>query len=551
MLPLGVGITAAIFLMLTALPGAAWYDTGEFGAVAWRMSLSHPPGHPLHALASLPGLRLPVGDVGLRANLTSALLLAAALGTFAALLRRLAPRLPGWAIAAASLLPAVMPAVWLQGVRAEVYALQLLLSLLIGHLCLGLVTARDPRLLPALAFVFGLAGANHSLLGLALVPVALWAIVAARPPLRAWVLAAPAGLLGLSPYLWLPLRAHRGGEIGWGAPDDAAALWATISGRDWQANLVKTAELDLAENAGQIGAWVIEQVGLLAAALLAAVLVLGVLKADRPTRVRILALVAIVLCVVATRFFYPFDPLNPDMGGYFAPALLALLAAAITACGALPRQSGLVFPLVFVVAAPGFDPGARRGSRSAETLVRGMVDEVPPGGALVISDYSTVFGAWLLRAAEGLRPDVALVFRGQMHRPWYAARLATTAPAWAARIEAFPAGFDTPDVRFEPGVQSQQLGALAARLRAAGLTLAVLPRDADPGPAFETLPAPALADADTRRMLAALHASHVEALLARGDETARPLARWHLLRAEGYAPGDPLLGELAARVGGR
>ena len=50
------------------------------------------------------------------------------------------------------------------------------------------------------------------------------------------------------------------------------------------------------------------------------------------------------------------------------------------------------------------------------TVVRAMLEEVPPGGALVVSDYATIFGAWLLRAAEGARPDVALVFRGQMHR---------------------------------------------------------------------------------------------------------------------------------------
>lgn len=272
---LAVLTAVAVFLVGGVLPSAAFFDTGEFGAVAWRLSISHPPGHPVHAAVTGAILRLPLGDVPFRANLASALCLAAALGAFALLLRALAPRLSVIGIIAAAALPAVMPAIWLQGVRAEVYALQLLLSVGLAGLCLAVARGRDARALPALALTFGLAGANHSLLGLALVPVALLAIALGRPGRRALLAAVPAGALGLSAYLWLPLRATAGDEVGWGRPDTLADFWAVLSAKDWQGNLVRTEALDLADNAYQVTDYLMSQIGYAPAGLFFVVLAAG------------------------------------------------------------------------------------------------------------------------------------------------------------------------------------------------------------------------------------------------------------------------------------
>ena len=126
---------AAVFALTCAwsawycAPGPLWYDTAEFGATSWRLSLSHPPGHPLHALAT-HGVQqlLPLGDLGFRANLTSALCLGLALALFFRLLCRLAPQGPRFAAAAFALVPLALSPIAEQGIRAEVYALQILLS---------------------------------------------------------------------------------------------------------------------------------------------------------------------------------------------------------------------------------------------------------------------------------------------------------------------------------------------------------------------------------------------------------------------------------------
>ncbi len=541
----GAGPSAVVFalaggfLAWTCLAGPQWYDSAEFGAAGWRLTLSHPPGHPAHAVVTRATQLLPLGDGALRANLTSALCVAAALAWLYRLLRRAAPAAGALPTAAAALLPAVMPALWQQAARAEVYALQLLLTMALVEGCRRVARGNDARALPALALTFGLAGANHSYLGALVIPLALWAMAVGERRPRAVGAAVAAGALGLAAYAYLPLRAGAGGEIGWGAPRDAATLWSTISGAAWRRNLVPATDVvDELDNVATLAAWGIDQVG-----PFAALLGLGLVLAAAPSWVRgrrwapAGALLLMGLPVLS-RVVYPLDTANPDLGGYlvgalaFAAGLLALAAARLG-----PARWSL--PLVLVLAAPGFDPGGRRGSRTAERYGRAVLDEVPPDGVLLTSDYATSFLTWSLRATEGLRPDVAIVFRGQMDTAWFAERLRRQRPDRAAQLAA---GFPGPEARYEPGVKMAQLGALAARLRPVGLTLAVGPM-ASVGQvraAFAALGPPT--DADARRARAFLHVQTAEHL-ARARAEA-PLARWHLEQAELLAPGDPYLAEV-------
>lgn len=547
-----VGIAGAFFAA-TALPGFHWHDTAEFGAVGWRLSLSHPPGHPVHALLTRAAQALvPVGDLAFRANLLSGLLVAAALGGAWWVLRALAPAAPRWATAAAAMLPAVMPAVWLQAVRAEVYALQLLLTVAIAGLALR-VARGDGRALPALALVFGLAGANHSLIGLYWIPVALLAIAVGVRRWRPVAWAAPAGLLGLSAYLYLPLRAGAGGVVGWGRPDSPAAMWHMISARDWLPALSSGGQTTLGDDAATLAAYGIEQTGPIAALLLLCALLAGLLPLVRARRATAAVAALAVLIAAASPVIHPLDPANPDLGGYLAGALLAGVALVLMAVDALPARARLwaaaAFPAALLLAAPGFDPGDRRGSRSAERVARARLAEVPPDGVLVSSDYATAFQTWSLRALQGARPDVAPVFRGRVEADWHRRRLAEAHPAVAAALPVFPRGFDGPAVRFEPGVEMHRLGPLGARLRPVGLTLAVGQGWPSIAALAEALgPLGDVSDRDAHRQAAFALAQHAAHALRAGAPA--PLVGWLLDRAEALAPGDALLAELRHAAAG-
>lgn len=543
-----VALLSGALFAWTALPGLHWHDTAEFAAVGWRLSLSHPPGHPLHALLTRAAQTLvPVGDLAFRANLLSGLAVAGALALAYRILRRTAPDLPRWAVASAALLPAVIPAIWLQAARAEVYGLQLLLTVACAGLALR-VARGEGRALPALALAFGLAGANHSLIGLFMVPLALWAMAVglrrAAAPAQALALATPAGALGLAAYLYLPLRATAGGVVGWGRPDTPGAIWSTISARDWTRGLAPADSTPIADNIATLAGFGIGETGPIAAVLLFGALLAGIGPLVRARRAVALAALAAVVIPVASRVIYPLDLANPDLGGYLAGAGVAAIGLIVIALDALPehprRWLGIVFPLSILICAPHLDPGNRRGSRSAEQTARARLAEVPPDGAFISSDYATAFQTWGLRALYGARPDVAPIFRGRVESGWQRDRLRATHPAAAEALNRFPAGFAGPADRYEPGVEMHRLGPLAARLRPVGLTLAP-----DAGwPGIDTLkvafaPLDRSADHDARRQ-AAFHYAQLAAHLVRVQGPG-PLIDFALDRADALAPGDPML----------
>lgn len=536
----GVGV----FLALTALPGIHWHDTAEFAAVGRWLSVSHAPGHPLHAVGTHGAQLIPIGDAAFRANLFSVVCLAGALALLDWVIRRMAPELPAWGRACAAALPAVLPAIWLQGVRAEVYALQLLLSVGIAA-SLVLVHAGDRRGVLALGLTFGLAGANHSFIGLMLVPAALVVLFVARPGWRAIFTAAPAALLGLAAYAYLPLRARVGGVVGWGQPDSLAGFWEMLSARDWTRARESGGPESLLDNAQRMAAWFIDHFGVVTALLLFLVFTAGVLVGrERRGALAVLGLGA--LGFVSNRVLVAFDPHNPDLGGYLAGALVACVIMAAVCAAALRPWVALVFPVGLGLGALDFDPGQRMGARAADLYAVALQEEAPPDGVIVYSDYASVFSGWGARAIYGTRPDVALLFRGRLSADgWHLARLARSHPIWAARARGFPQGFDSPAARFEPGVRGEMLGDLRRRLGPAGMLTGVDAMETPESLTAAFRPLDGARDFDSRRHAAFAHAQHAELYV---DTGRRALAAWHLGRAIALAGRDPLLTRLEQRL---
>ncbi|MBU0550338.1 DUF2723 domain-containing protein [Myxococcota bacterium] len=535
------GLSGAFFA-LTALPSTHWLDTPEFAATAWRLSLSHSPGHPLHALytRALQTL-LPFGDGILRANLGSALAMAAALALFYRLLRALNPPASPLAAVAAALLLGCLPAVWVSAARTEVYALQALLSLLTLTL-IHRVAMGEGWALAGLALTFGLAGSNHTLIGAALIPTALLAMGVGVRRLRPIWMAVGMGAAGLATYAYLPLRATAGGVVGWGRPDTPRAFLDALMGREWM-KLPGGAAGTPVENIERLMGYLIEQFSAPVSLIFASIFALGLLGLVRQRPWQLLGMAVALASIFATKLYYAFDPLNPDVGGYLIAALALLIALTWMAAGATPPRwrpwSHWAFPLALLWLAPGFDPGGRMGQRGAERVARAFLDDAPPEGVLVFSDFNANFGAWALRAVEGARPDVALIFRGQLNQPWARARLAAEHPAHAARLAS---GQIDARFHFEPGVQMKRLGPLRARLRPAGLCLALGPDRPASMTRWRWL-AGAAPDIDTRRALAFLHAQHALHLQLIHAPPARGQA--HLEAASALAPGDALLAEIA------
>jgi tetratricopeptide (TPR) repeat protein len=201
-------------------------DAGELAVAATKLGIGHPPGYPLAAMAGQLVTLVPLGPIARATNLASAFAAAGACSILYLLLRRLFLALrPGARVPAAVAAAAAAVAfgfgrtVWSQAVVTEVYAFGALAAAAVLYAGLDFASGRDARWGYAAAFMGGLALAAHFSSFLIILPLAcyMW-FKAGRPPARAWFLGGAFALLGLSVYLYLPLRAAQGPALNWGDP---------------------------------------------------------------------------------------------------------------------------------------------------------------------------------------------------------------------------------------------------------------------------------------------------------------------------------------------
>lgn len=417
-------------------------DTFEFQVVAPALGVAHPTGYPLYVVVGKLFSLLPIGSLAFRVNLTSAVFAtAAALGVYA-----LAASLSGRRLIAfiAALSFAVSGVMWSQAAVAEVYALNALIAALVLGRVIGLASLRPSASsgVPLLFFLFGL-GISHHLTTVLLLPALALAIAIARPrlPLRAALLSLGLFLLGLSAWLYIPLR--------WpalnGAPMPLAQFLDWITGSRFGGALVLSAWRDPAR-------WEIVLRFLLdaygpAGAALAGIGAVGLaLRHWRP---------ALILFVTfAAYVFYGLVYLVPDVSAFLIPAYLVMAiwigAGVAFLVDGLPAQlpatirpplhalSSILFLLVPVTLIwrnfPLVDQRGKGGQ--AEAWGRYVLGLPIPVGAAILVDSEKIAPLYYLQVTENLRPDLDILVLGteEEYRRELDTRLAHGQPVYLARF---------------------------------------------------------------------------------------------------------------------
>ncbi len=237
-LPAALGLLTLSLYLRTLLPSVGEADTFEFQVVVHKLGVAHPTGYPLYVLLAKPFTFLPLGNAAWRVNLASAVFGTAAVVVLYGITSRLimawpvkglskahAPEPDGFLSSScpaevatltaflAALALATSPTFWSQAIVAEVYTLHNLLVAIILWLLLeetGSSRRRGrqvDRRWHLLFLVLGLSLTNHLTTALLLPAVALalvWDRASWRP--RDWLLASGCFLIGLSLYLFIPLR---------------------------------------------------------------------------------------------------------------------------------------------------------------------------------------------------------------------------------------------------------------------------------------------------------------------------------------------------------
>jgi tetratricopeptide (TPR) repeat protein len=232
---MGVFALSLAILSYAAAPGVSFHDSGEFALAAASAGIPHPPGAPTWSLLASGFVRMIHAQDAARAcNLFSALCGAATLALLFLLTWRWVEeafpdsgRMTAAASGALAALTLLCSASFIeQSATAEQYTL--LTALMAAFL---LTAARRPAWAGVIA---GLAIANHPS-QVALVPALLWGAWRA-PRRRAALATALSGLLiGLSVFLWLPLRSRSNPLMDWGDVETADRLLWALGRRQWAA----------------------------------------------------------------------------------------------------------------------------------------------------------------------------------------------------------------------------------------------------------------------------------------------------------------------------
>ena len=449
---------ALLAALLAALPALALYlrtlhpglpagDSGELITVAATGGVAHPPGYPLYTMLAGAFLRLlPAGSLAWRANLFSAVCMAAAAGVLAAAAARAARSTAAGVLAA--LLFATATVAWRYALVAEVFALHALLAAGV----LFALTLRPARAVGALAFAGALALSHHHTLLLLALPAWLVtfarasaaAAAAERARMRARLLGVSvwAALAGLAPLLWIPFAARHRDALVWGDATTWHGFLSLLTRAEYGTFQLDAAGLGArGSGAAQVLAFVraLPHVFGWPALVLALAGAVALARQQRALAL-VLAGYAVLQLWFFTRIGFPTDQavLRGVVERFYILPLVALAFAAgagVAWLGSRVRGAGArltaltaLLALLVLALAPRARGISERGNMLTASYGRALLASLPPRAVLFTrGDVQHNALAYLTRV-ERLRPDVTLVDQELMTYPWYVRRVRAREP---------------------------------------------------------------------------------------------------------------------------
>ena len=418
------GLFVFVLYLRTLAPTVLYYDDpGMLDAVMLQMQvavlgITHPTGYPTYLSLTHLFTYLPVGDVAYRVNLASAAYGALAVGVVFGAGYLLSRRVVAAAVAAVAF--GLGGAIWSQAVIAEVYTMNaLLISLTLVSLLLWRDRERDRYLLLA-AFLCGLCLTHHLTSGL-LLPASLHfvGLVNWRRLLEWRLMLKSAGLffLGLTPYLYLPIRSWMDAPMDANNPSNFERFWYVVSGGNLTGSFFAYGPAKLPERLLFYWGHLTDNLNpiLIMVALTGAALMVA---RDRP--------VGLLLGFLYLGWaFYSIENAIPDVNLYFIPTYLVLCLWTAVGLGALLTEVehltsrfsrttrrvalGLLCVALLVIPLIGVRETSAANDMSGANLGREQVDAVAEKTAPNATILHHRSSMWYLALVERRRQDLTLV----------------------------------------------------------------------------------------------------------------------------------------------
>lgn len=250
---------ATLILYWATLPrGVLPGDSGELIAASRTLSIAHPPGYPLYLmLGKILSSVLAFGSMAYRYNLISAIVASSTLAVFHLVLVEM--RVRALLAVAVALSLGSLESFWLQATTAEVYSLNAFFTVLI--LFISLMSRKyGPRCFLLLGIVGGLSLSHHLTMIYPLLCAGVIMIFGFGLRPRVWTMLASIlfVILGLSVWLYIPVRAGADPPLVWGRTDTFQGFLDHITAQGYRWRLrqfdVIGRAVDFAESIRMIGA---------------------------------------------------------------------------------------------------------------------------------------------------------------------------------------------------------------------------------------------------------------------------------------------------------
>ena len=429
------GAVAFLTYFFTLSPTINFGDSPELISSAYTLGVSHPPGYPLYSLAAKIFAFLPFGDsIAWRVNLLSAFFAAASVFIVALISYSAAQGESLAAVIFAAFFLAFSPTLWSQAVQSEVYTLNLFLFLLL--LCFVLIWWRtqDMRYLMACAFLWGLGLANHHTL-VAFFPLFLIFLAAAagmkRIKAKHLFLFFFFSLLGLSVYVYLPVRSLADPAMDWGDPEDMRRFIEVVLRRQFPTG---EGSLDF----GKVLSHLAHYLDVLLREFGPIAVLAGLWGMVRSFRLGLSPALFVVLLFIVhgigtLLFLNPSADTVGDVEIMMIPsfALFALwigLGTGDLIGSAAGKKWGRVAsPAVVVLLSAclalnfldSLQKNDQRNNYFALDYGKNIFRSVKEGGVVFVESDTSLFPLWYLQYVEGWRPDAAVIDVDFLMLPWF------------------------------------------------------------------------------------------------------------------------------------
>lgn len=469
-----VFLVALVVYIWTLAPTVTLVDSGELIVVAQGLGVAHPPGFPLWVMLAHLASLMPLGNVAVRINFSSALfaalasavltLVVAELGITASYvatskkrgaqqrkssgdsgIRHLLILAPAMG---AGLLMTFSRTLWSYATITEVYTLNTLLILTVFFLMLRwrrcivaqrsdtktAITKHDGWLYAAAA-VFGLAlGDHHVTVGLTLpaVAVIVWRTQRLRFFTSRRLLYAALISIGalVAVYAYLPIAASRSPVINWGNPRSLQEIWWHVTGRQYRVFLTFSPSM-MGTQFVEFCRMLLREFGPVWLPLSLVLAFAGLRSAFRQDSTSFWFLFSIVIADLAYALSYE---IAEDKDAYYLPAFISVAIAAgfgmrwliqlnASKAMALQRTYWVAAAAVLLTSATAFAANwpfnNRRHYFIAHDYAENLFSTIEPNGLLLTQDWQVAAPMFYEQAVEQRRTDVKVIDINLLRRSWY------------------------------------------------------------------------------------------------------------------------------------